>query len=113
MKRVRSMTFDDASLDDIIRREQRKRRRSAWADIVLIVPGRLFETRLEIKERKTRKTENEILDTSEFFRDETVIDFYTAGHSSTWRVSAAGFDFSCLDVKRHWLQTRTLASCNV
>src|SRR6185295_4690654 len=69
---------------------------AAWTDIVLIVPGRLFETRLEIKERKTGKSENEILDTSEFSRDETVIDFYTANHSSTWRVSAGGFDFSCL-----------------
>jgi hypothetical protein len=44
----------------------------------------------------TRKPENEIVDTSEFFRDEFVIDFYTATHSSTWRVGATGFDFSCL-----------------
>ncbi|HET7287955.1 MAG TPA: hypothetical protein VFI71_10810, partial [Pyrinomonadaceae bacterium] len=55
-----------------------------------------FETRLEIKERMTRKPENEILDTSEFFKDEYVIDFYTAAHSSTWRVGASGFDLSCL-----------------
>ena len=48
----------------------------AWNDVVLIVPGRLFETRLEIKERMTRKSENDIVDTSEFFRDEAVIDFY-------------------------------------
>ena len=68
----------------------------SWGDIVLILTGRLFETRLEIKERMTRKSENEILDTSEFFRDEYVIDFYTAAHSSTWRVGASGFDFSCL-----------------
>jgi len=25
-----------------------------------------------------------------------VIDFYTATHSSTWRVGGSGFDFSCL-----------------
>ncbi|HEY6661106.1 MAG TPA: hypothetical protein VI031_08190, partial [Pyrinomonadaceae bacterium] len=53
-------------------------------------------TRFEIKERMTRKAENEILDTSEFFRDEAVIDFYIAQHSLTWRVNANGFDFSCL-----------------
>jgi hypothetical protein len=93
VRRVRSMTFDDSSLTinqagvatDI-----------SWDDIVLILTGRLFETRLEIKERMTRKSENEILDTSEFFRDEYVIDFYTATHPSTWRIGASGFDFSCL-----------------
>ena len=93
VRRVRSMTFDDTSLTinqvgaatDI-----------SWDDIVLILTGRLFETRLEIQERMTRKPENEILDTSEFFKDEYVIDFYTATHSSTWRVGASGFDFSCL-----------------
>jgi hypothetical protein len=62
----------------------------------LIVTARLFETRIEIKERMTRKPENEILDTSEFFHDEYVIDFYTSTHASTWRVGANGFDFSCL-----------------
>ena len=95
VKRVRSMTFDDEHMT-IYQAGAAEVTEAAWADIVLIVPGRLFETRLEIKERTTRKTENEILDTSEFFRDETVIDFYTAGHSWTWRVSAGGFDFSCL-----------------
>ncbi len=93
VKRVRSMTFDDDRLTIL---QPGSTTEVSWADIVLIVPGRLFETRLEIKERRTRKAENEILDTSEFFKDETVIDFYVAEHSSTWRVSAAGFDFSCL-----------------
>ena len=93
VKRVRSMAFDD---DRLMIHQTGAATEAAWADIVLIVPGRLFETRLEIKERKTRKPENEILDTSEFFRDETIIDFYVAGDSSTWRVSAGGFDFSCL-----------------
>ena len=47
-------------------------------------------------ERITRKPEKEILDTSEFFSDEAVVDFYTSAHAFTWRVSANGFDFSCL-----------------
>jgi len=95
VKRVRSMTFDDERVT-IYQAGAAEVTEAAWTDIILIVPGRLLETRLEIKERKTGKTENEILDTSEFFRDETVIDFYTASNSSTWRVSAGGFDFSCL-----------------
>ena len=67
-----------------------------WSDVILILTARLIETRLEIKERMTRKKENEIVDTNEFFRDEVVIDFYTAEDWFTWRVSASGFDFSCL-----------------
>jgi len=93
VRRVRSMTFDDTSLTI---NQAGAATDISWGDIVLILTGRLFETRLEIKERMTRKPENEILDTSEFFRDEYVIDFYTAAHSSTWRVGASGFDFSCL-----------------
>ena len=93
VRRVRSMTFDDTSLTI---HQAGAATDISWGDIVLIVSGRLFETRLEIKERMTRKPENEILDTSEFFSDEFVIDFYTATHSSTWRVGASGFDFSCL-----------------
>jgi hypothetical protein len=94
VKRVRSMSFDDTyvtiyqvAAEEIV---------VSWTDLILIMPARIFETTLEIKERKTGKSEDEILDTSEFFKDEAVIDFYTANHSSTWRISAGGFDFSCL-----------------
>jgi hypothetical protein len=95
VKRVKSMIFEDEHLviqqsgaaEEII---------VQWADIVLILPARVFETRFEMTERITRKPEKEIVDTSEFFRDEAVIDFYTSANASTWRVSANGFDFSCL-----------------
>ncbi|HLM23507.1 MAG TPA: hypothetical protein VK274_00560 [Pyrinomonadaceae bacterium] len=108
VKRVRSMTFEDERVT-IYQAGAAEVTEAAWADIVLIVPGRLFETRLEIKERTTRKTENEILDTSEFFRDETVIDFYTGSHSSTWRVSAGGFDFSCLGPEKALVSNENIA----
>ena len=95
VRRVRSMMFGDESLT-IQQAGAAEQTNVSWSDIVLIVTGRLFETRLEIKERMTRKPENEILDTSEFFRDEFVIDFYTTANPTTWRVGANGFDFSCL-----------------
>jgi len=95
LKRVRAMSFDDKYLS-IYQAGASEKIEISWADVVLIVPGRLFETRMEIKERMTRKPENEILDTSEFFKDEALIDFYTATQSATWRVLASGFDFSCL-----------------
>ena len=94
VKRVRGMTFDNDHFT--IHQAGAAETAVSWADVVLILAARLFESRLEVKERKTRKTEDEILDTSEFFKDEAVIDFYTASHPWTWRVSAAGFDFSCL-----------------
>ncbi len=94
LKRVKSMSFEDAQFS--IQQAGAEETTVSWSDIVLVLPGRLFETRVEIKERQTRKSENEIIDTSEFFRDEAVIDFYLSGVSSTWRVSANGFDFSCL-----------------
>ena len=94
LKRVRAMSFADERL--LISHSGTDETNVSWSDVILILPARLIETRLEIKERMTRKPEKEILDTSEFFRDEAVIDFYTTADSFTWRVNATGFDFSCL-----------------
>lgn len=94
VKRVRAMSFDDERV--MIYHSGTEEADVSWSDVILILPGRLIETTIEMKERMTRKKENEILDTSEFFRDEIIIDFYTATDLFTWRVSANGFDFSCL-----------------
>ena len=95
VKRVKSMILEDEHL--VIQQSGAGEETAVpWTDIVLILPARLFEMRFEITERMTRKPEKEILDTSEFFSDEAVIDLYTSAHSFTWRVSANGFDFSCL-----------------
>ena len=95
VKRVRAMSFDDDE-HVVIYHSGTQETSVLWSDVILILTARLIETRLEIKERMTRKKENEILETNEFFRDEAVIDFYTTTHSFTWRVGATGFDFSCL-----------------
>ena len=95
VKRVRAMGLDDGYVT-IYQAGVAESVRVSWSDVVLILPGRLFETTLEIKERMSRKPEKEILDTSEFFRDEAVIDVYVANYSATWRIRASGFDFSCL-----------------
>ena len=94
VKRVRAMSFDDERV--VIYHSGTEETSVMWSDVILILTARLIETRLEIKERMTRKKENEILETNEFFRDEAVIDFYSKTHSFTWRVGATGFDFSCL-----------------
>jgi hypothetical protein len=93
VKRVRSMRFEDGAL---IIHPAAENIAIGWTDIKMLLRGRLFETRVEITERQTRKAEGELLDASEFSRDELAIDFYTAAHPFTWRISTNGFDFSCL-----------------
>ena len=95
VKRIKSMSVDDeyAILQQAGTRDQVEVR---WKDVVLIVAGRLFVKRVEIQERKTRRPENEIVQSSEFSSDEAVVDFYTSTQPQTWRINANGFDFSCL-----------------
>ena len=95
LKRVKSMSFEDESLT-IYQAGAGEPTTISWANITLILPWRLLEARFEMNERMTRKPEREILDTSEFFKDEAVIDFYDTEHSFTWRVNATAFDYSCL-----------------
>ena len=107
LKRVRAMRFDDVLLT--IQLAGGDEIEVTWADVILIMPGRLIETRVEITERLSRKPETELVDTSEFFRDETVIDFYTATHPFTWRVGASGFDFSCLENEKTLIANENIA----
>jgi hypothetical protein len=107
VKRVRAMSFADEHV--VIYHSGSEQASFNWSDVVLILPARLIETRMEIKERMSRKKENEILETNEFFRDEVVIDFYTAAHSFTWRVGASGFDFSCLGSEKALVANENIA----
>jgi len=107
LKRVRAMRFDEVFLT--IQLAGGEEIEVTWADVILIIPGRLIETRVEITERLTRKPETELVDTSEFFRDETVIDFYTTTHPFTWRVGASGFDFSCLENEKTLIANENIA----
>jgi len=107
LKRVRAMHFDDGFLT--VQLAGGEEIEVSWADVILIVPGRLIETRVEITERLSRKPERELLDTSEFFRDETVIDVYTATHPFTRRVGASGFDFSCLENEKALIASENIA----
>lgn len=108
IKRVRSLSFaedrllinPDRSSDEVT---------VPWSNVLLLVPARLIEKRVEVKEAKGRGAENEILDTSELFTDEAVIDLYLATHSETWRISAHGFDFSCLDSEKTLLANENIA----
>lgn len=68
----------------------------SWSDLALVVSGRLLVKQVEVKERMSRRSENEILDTSQFFADEAVLDLHSCAQSQTLRIGANRFDFSCL-----------------
>ena len=107
VRRVKSMAFDESQL--VINSGHPKDEVAVpWSNILLLVPARLIEKRVEVKEVKSRRAENEILDASEFFNDETVIDIYLSTHSETWRVSASGFDFSCLGSEKALIATENM-----
>ena len=108
IKRVRSLSFDESRV--VLNPGHAKDQVEAlWSNVVLFVTARLIEKRVEVKEVKSRRVENEILDTSEFFTDEPVIDIYLSTHSETWRVNASSFDFSCLGAEKALVVNENIA----
>ena len=108
VKRIKSMSIDG----DVVTVQQagtRDQTEVRWTDMVLVVTGRLFVKRIEIQERKTRRAENDIVHSSEFSTDEAVIDFYTSTDPPTWRVSANGFDFSCLGADKSLIANENIS----
>ncbi|HKR21872.1 MAG TPA: hypothetical protein VJS17_04715, partial [Pyrinomonadaceae bacterium] len=108
VKRVKTLDLDDEVLA-IYQAGTSELSEVAWADVMLIVTGRLFVRTVEIQERKSRRAENEIMHSSEFTSDEAVIDFYTSCDSQTWRVNAGGFDFSCLGPQKTLIANENIA----
>ncbi|HJT65668.1 MAG TPA: hypothetical protein VJ749_04400 [Pyrinomonadaceae bacterium] len=107
--RVRSLSFDGSTF--VVNPGQITNEVDvSWSNVVLLVTGRIVEKRVEVKEVKSRGAENEILDTSELFSDEAVIDLYASAYAETWRISANGFDFSCLGAKKTLLATENITT---
>lgn len=67
-----------------------------WLAIEIIVTGRLFASQVEVKERKRRGTEKQILNAMHTTSDEEVLDLYTREQNGGWRILSSNFDFSCL-----------------
>jgi hypothetical protein len=71
---------------------------AAWADITLVVTGRLyFETR-EIDQKQNRA--KQVIAEREMLIDEAVLDIYVRGDDDGWRIRSANFDFSCLGASK-------------
>jgi hypothetical protein len=97
--RPRSLTFADETIL-VNQGESRAPIEVAWSSLRLTVLGRLVVNKVEVRERKSRKAENEILDTSQFFSDELVFDLHSVSVDQTLRVGANSFDFSCLESRK-------------
>ena len=68
--------------------------------IVLLVLGRFLRKRVEVKERKSRRAEDDIVNASEFFSDEAVVDIYADVGSPSCRIESGSFDFSVLGSRK-------------
>lgn len=79
-----------------------------WPDLTLLVTGRLTVKRVELKEQKGARAGDRILDSSEFFTDETVVDLYSEKQTIPYRIAGHGFDFSCLGKKKSLLSNENL-----
>jgi hypothetical protein len=76
-------------------------------DLALIVSGSIFENKTE-SVIKRKKGESEVVDASETASDELLLDLYTLGNSTGYRIHTKGFDFSCLETEKGILSADNL-----
>ncbi|HLA96040.1 MAG TPA: hypothetical protein VK612_09980 [Pyrinomonadaceae bacterium] len=77
------------------------------SDIVAIVTGSLIESKTESTFKKNGK-ETKTLDETNFGSDFGVIDVYVGGNTTGYRITAHGFDFSCLGAEKSVLAVENL-----
>ena len=80
-------------------------------DLTLLVRGRLLTRRVEVKERRSRRAEDDIVHSSEFFNDESVLDIYGPAYKPCLRIEAGSFDFSVLGERKALVTEENLGRC--
>ena len=65
------------------------------ADLVLIVTGNIFRSKVESAAKRV-KGDAKVIDRTETSSDEMIIDIYDRQDATGYRISPGGFDFSCL-----------------
>lgn len=108
-RRVRAFDFNEDALD-IYPAGGGEHVSVLWADVSLLLTGRLIVREVSVEERKGHRAEKEIVDARELSADEAVLDVYTILDDDCWRVSASGFDFSCLGVRKGLVASQNLAT---
>jgi len=81
-----------------------------WVDVLLLVVGRVIVKRVELKEQKSGRSQNRILESSEFATDETVVDVYTTKQTTPYRIKANSFDFTCLGTRKGLLASENIST---
>lgn len=76
-------------------------------NIVLIVVGRIVESKMESVE-KGRKEKRKLLSETATSSDEVLIDIYAAGAENGWRMTTKGFDFSTLGSEKSMLAAENI-----
>lgn len=77
-------------------------------DLILIVTGAIFERKVEAVEKRDKKGESKILQSTETSSDEFLIDIYSRENRIGYRIFAKGFDFSCLAAEKGILAAENL-----
>ena len=75
----------------------------AWAEVMLLVAGRVFDRRIEVEERQGKLgARGEVVDARELVSDEAVLDIYAAvgGEVGPWRITSESFDYTCLGARK-------------
>jgi hypothetical protein len=101
-KRLRGMEFFDDKIV-LILFNQDEIAEIALEDLGLIVTGAIFERRVEATEKRSKKGESKILQSTETASDEFLIDIYSRESAVGYRIFAKGFDFSCLGAEKEIL----------
>lgn len=107
--RVRALEFNEAQVI-AYRLAGAGTTRISWSEITLVAMARLFVTQVEIRERHSRRAENEILDASYVTTDEAVLDLYSEKRDGGWRIAANSFDFSCLEGRKALLAVENFST---
>ena len=107
-RRVRKIEFDGEGLTGFVG-VGGESRRAEWADVVVIVVGRIFKKRIEVEERMKRRAASEVVESRELLEDEGVVDLHFADTPAGWRVAASGFDYSCLGARKSLLASENFA----
>jgi hypothetical protein len=79
----------------------------AASDVVLIVSGPIFRSKVESAAKRVKGT-SKVIDSMESSSDEMIIDIYDRSDAIGYRVSTSGFDFSCLAEEKDLLSAENI-----
>ncbi len=105
-RRLRAIGFDGSDIEFRLFNEEETVRASRDS-IVAIITGAVFERSVEATEKR-KKGQTKMLDSTETASDEPLVDIYLDGDPVGFRISTAGFDFSCLGSEKSMLARTNL-----